>query len=148
MSLRHNRQNDFSKSTYMPWRSVIFNYLALSYPMITKKVIDELYHKYRKRPESVDALDIPLLFEHASEQHDIQIDDEGNLVIGSIDPRSPFRQLPLRNIHGISHFDDSLAIVLHSSILFLNKKDAGVNVHIRAEQPSLWECIRWKFAKA
>ena len=37
--------------------------------MITKKVIDELYRKYRRRPDSIDSLDIPLLFEHASDNH-------------------------------------------------------------------------------
>lgn len=116
--------------------------------MITKKVIDELYHKYNRRPDSIDALDIPLLFDHASEEHDLSIDGNGNIVIGCLDSRSPFREIALSHVHGISRLDDTLAIVLHSSILFLNKKDAGVNVHIRTEQPSLWERLRWKFCKA
>ena len=106
--------------------------------MITKKVIDELYRKYRRRPDSIDSLDIPLLFEHASD----------NLIIGSIDERSPFREIALRNVNGITHFDDTLAIVLHSSILFLNKHDQGVNVHIRTEQPSIWERLSWKLRNA
>lgn len=112
--------------------------------MITKKVIDELYRKYRRRPDSIDSLDIPLLFEHAPDNHDLQIDADGNLIIGSIDERSPFREIALRNVNGITHFDDTLAIVLHSSILFLNKHDQGVNVHIRTEQPSIWERLRWE----
>lgn len=116
--------------------------------MITKKVIDELYRKYRRRPDSIDSLDIPLLFEHASDNHDLQIDADGNLIIGSIDERSPFREIALRNVNGITHFDDTLAIVLHSSILFLNKHDQGVNVHIRTEQPSIWERLRWKLRNA
>lgn len=116
--------------------------------MITKKVIDELYRKYRRRPDSIDSLDIPLLFEHASDHHDLQIDADGNLIIGSIDERSPFREIALRNVNGITHFDDTLAIVLHSSILFLNKHDEGVNVHIRTEQPSIWERLRWKLCNA
>lgn len=116
--------------------------------MITKKVIDELYRKYRRRPDSIDSIDIPLLFEHASDNHDLQIDADGNLIIGSIDERSPFREIALRNVNGITHFDDTLAIVLHSSILFLNKHDQGVNVHIRTEQPSIWERLRWKLCNA
>ena len=115
--------------------------------MITKKVIDALYNKYRHRPDGIDDLDIPLLFDYAADHHNIEIDAEGNLIIGSIDPRSPFRQLPMANIHGIAKFENTLAIVLHSSILFLNKNDDGVNVHIRTEQPSLWERIRYRFAK-
>ena len=31
--------------------------------MIQKKAIDEIYKRYRKRPESPDELNIPLLFE-------------------------------------------------------------------------------------
>lgn len=116
--------------------------------MITKKVIDELYRKYRRRPDSIDSLDIPLLFEHASDNHDLQIEADGNLIIGSIDERSPFREIALRNVNGITHFDDTIAIVLHNSILFLNKHAQGVNVHIRTEQPSIWERLRWKLRNA
>ena len=44
--------------------------------MITRKVIQTLYKKYRKLPESPDCLDMPLLFENAL-QHNINIDMDG-----------------------------------------------------------------------
>ncbi len=112
--------------------------------MITKKVIDALYKKYRKRPAGIELLDVGLLFEYASEHHNIVIDEEGNLVINSIDPASPFHKLALSHIHGITQFDDVVVIILHSSIVFLNKKDSGINVHIKFDEPSIWEKIRWK----
>lgn len=113
--------------------------------MITQKVIDALYKKYRRRPSSIDALDISLLFDYAAEHHNVQINPDGHLVIESIDPRSPFHSVPLANIHGITQFEDTVAIVLHSSIIFLNKADDGVNVHLRHHRPSLWQRLRWRF---
>lgn len=113
--------------------------------MITKKVIDELYRRFRKRPSGIEHLDIGLLFEYASEHHNVTIDDEGNIVIDSIDPNSPFHKIALDRVHGFYHFDDVIAIVLHSSIIFLNKNDNGVNVHIKFDKPSLWERVKWKF---
>ncbi len=116
--------------------------------MITKKVIDELYRRFRKRPSGIEHLDVGLLFEHASEHHDITIDDDGNLVIDSIDENSPFHKIALDRIHGFYQFDDVIAIVLHSSIIFLNKNDNGVNVHIKFDKPSLWERIKWKLCNS
>ncbi len=114
--------------------------------MITKKVIDELYKKFRKLPSGIEHLDIGLLFEYAMEHHDITIDDEGNIVIASIDPQSRFNNVALDRVHGFYAFDDFIAIVLHSSFIFLNKNDNGVNVHIKFEKPSLWERLKWKFS--
>ena len=70
--------------------------------MITKKVIDELYARYRKPPHGIENLDIGLLFEYASDHHNITIDENGSLVIKSIDSRSPFHKFPLANIHGLT----------------------------------------------
>ena len=44
--------------------------------MITRKVIQTLYKKYRKLPESPDCLDMPLLFECAA-WYNINIDMDG-----------------------------------------------------------------------
>ncbi len=115
--------------------------------MITKQVIDELYKKYKKLPDGIEHLDIGLLFDYASEHHDIQIDDEGNLVIKSLDERSPFHKIALDRIHGISAFENSLSIVMHSSILFLNRHDSGINVHIKTNPPTVWEKMKWWFNK-
>lgn len=98
--------------------------------MITKKVIDSLYRKYHNRPESPDELNIGLLFDNVFESHGLSI-NENELVISSISLESPFRTIPLRNIHEIVEFDNDIAIVLHSSIIFLKKDDNRVNIHIK-----------------
>lgn len=109
--------------------------------MLTKKVIEKIYRQYNRPPKSADELNIPLLFDYAFENHGIVI-DENELYIGSVDPKSPFAVIPLNRIHGILEFQNYIAIVLHSSILFLNKNNSSVHVHIRMSQPSLWSKLK------
>lgn len=112
--------------------------------MITKKVIQTLYKKYRKLPESPDYLDMPLLFDYAAEHHNITIDMDGPvdaLVIRSIDPDSPFHRIPLERIHAIVPFEEWVAIVLHSSIIFLNRRSSRVSVHVKTMEPSLFDRV-------
>lgn len=112
--------------------------------MITKKVIQALYKKYRKLPESPDFLDMPLLFDYASKHHNITIDMDGPvdaLVIRSIDPDSPFHRIPLERIHAIVPFEEWVAIVLHSSIIFLNRRSSRVSVHVKVQEPTLFDKI-------
>ncbi len=117
--------------------------------MITRKVIQTLYKKYKSLPESPDCLDMPLLFECAV-HHKINIDMDGpfdSLILGSIDPVSPFHRIPLEKIHAIVPFEEWVAIVLHSSIIFLNRKSSRVSIHVRTEAPSLWERITHFFRR-
>lgn len=114
--------------------------------MITQQVIDTLYKQYKKAPKSQDCLNMPLLFDAAGENHNISVDfdDDMNaeLIIGSIDPKSPFHRMPMSHIHAIVPFEDWVAIVLHSSIIFLNKKDSRVSIHIRPLKETLMDKIR------
>lgn len=110
--------------------------------MLNKKVIAQLYKQFSKPPKSADELNIGLLFDYCFENHGIVI-DENELYIGSVDPHSPFSCIPLRLIHEIVEFETVVAIVLHSSIIFLNKEDAGVNIHLNLNDPksNIWSRI-------
>jgi len=105
--------------------------------MITQAVIDQLYKTYKKTPLKADDLDVDLLFEHLIEHHDIQIDDYANLILGSLPESSPFYKIPLSNIHAIVEFEKKIAVVLHSSIIFLNKFDNRSTVHIKMPKRSI-----------
>lgn len=107
--------------------------------MLTKEVFNSLYKTYNKRPASVDELDIALLFEHLFEFHDVNIDHEGNLTLSNLPVESPFHKIPLRNIHAIVNFEDEVAIVMHSSIIILEKKSPKVHIHLRTQPRSLNE---------
>ncbi|MDE7025724.1 MAG: hypothetical protein K2O88_07575 [Paramuribaculum sp.] len=112
--------------------------------MISNKAIQELYSRFPKRPASPDELDIDLMFIHLMDNHDFYIDDDGNLVINSITSTSPFHTIPLIHIHKIVEFEDKIALVLHSSIIFLDKHDSQVHVHIRTQKPSFLDKLRYR----
>lgn len=106
--------------------------------MITRDNINEIYRKYKKTPASVDELNIATLFDETAIHHDIMIDPEDNTItFGSIDQNSPFHTLPLDRINAILGFDEWVAVVMHSSILFLNRKNSNVVVDIRPVTPSI-----------
>lgn len=118
--------------------------------MIDNKVHEALYRKYKKLPESPDFLDMPLLFEAASKHHGVNVDMEGPvdaLVLNSIEPTSPFHRIPLERIHAIVPFEEWVAIVLHSSIIYLHKNSPEVKVHLKALEPSVMDRIRGLFVK-
>lgn len=109
--------------------------------MITKKVIDELYRKYNKRPETPFDLNLGILFDETVESHGLVLDEE-KLIIGSLPEGSLFHSISLKHIHEIVEFEDCVAVVLHSSIIFLNKHDSRTFVNIRQDRPSLWDRFR------
>lgn len=111
--------------------------------MITEKVIQEIYRKFGKKPKSVDCLDFALLFEKAGMLHNILVDpDAEEMTIGSIPEDSPFHNLNLKNVNAIIPFEEWVAIVLHSSIIFLNNKTPRTSIHIKEPSLSLWDRIR------
>lgn len=114
--------------------------------MVTKKVIQTLYKQFSRPPKSADELNTSLLFDYALENHGIFIDEE-SLYIGSVDPSSPFATIPLSRINQIVEFETCLAIVLPASIIFLDKEDSDVNIHLRLDddRPSLWQRIKQAF---
>lgn len=115
--------------------------------MLTKEVINSLYKKFSQRPSSPDELDIALLFEHLFEHHNVGIDDNANLVLSSIPPHSPLHRIPLRNIHAIVNFEDEVAIVMHSTIIILDKNSNKVHVHLRQPPRSITDRLQSMFSR-
>lgn len=111
--------------------------------MVNKKVIETLYKIFKDKPDSPYELDIALLFEDVADKHSLHI-DEGWLTINSIPPHSPFHRIALGRIHGIIEFEDEIAIVLHSSIIFLNRHDSKSHIHIKQHKPSLIDRLRYR----
>lgn len=108
--------------------------------MITAEVIDSIYKQYPKRATSIDELDFASLFEKAAANHNLSVDPESEkLTIGSISKNSPFGTISLKNVHAFIPFENWVAVVLHSSIIFLSAKDNKVSVHLKTESPSLWD---------
>ena len=93
--------------------------------MVTKQVINTLYKQFSRPPKSPDELNLGLIFDYTMDNHGIFI-DEDNLYIGSIEPSSPFSTIELKRIHEIVEFEKVIAIVLPSSIIFLNKENSAL----------------------
>ena len=111
--------------------------------MITKEVINTLYKQYSKRPKSVDCLDMAMLFDSVGTIHDISVDiDTDELIIGSIDPKSLFHHIPLRHIHAFVPFEEWTAIILHSSIIFLNRTNTGASIHLKPPKTTIADRLR------
>lgn len=111
--------------------------------MITKKVIDSIYKSCAKPPENPDDLNIELLFEKIENPLAISV-DEGWLILHTVPESSPFHKIALKRIHCIEEFDDEIAIVLHSSIIFLDKKEGKPYIHIKEERPSAITRLKYK----
>lgn len=111
--------------------------------MISQKIIESLYKKYKKPPKSIDLLNLAVLFDYAARHHDISIDpDTEQLTIGSVDPKSPFRTLSLKRLNGIVPFEEWVALVMPNSIVFLNRRNSDVAVDIRPVSQSLMDRLR------
>lgn len=115
--------------------------------MINNKVINSIYKKYSKRPSSIDQLNIPLLFEAAHDDHAIEINGH-DLIINSQEPWSPFHTIDLNRVHAILDFDRYVAVVLHSSIVFIGKKNSEIHIHIKPIKPSITDRMKQMFCCA
>ena len=115
--------------------------------MLTQEVIDTLYRKFSRKPSSPDSLDIDLLFALPADTHNVEIDHDANLIINSISPDSPFHCIPLANIHAIVNFEDEVAIVLHSTLVILEKGTSKVFIHINPPKKSLSERLSSLFGR-
>ena len=110
--------------------------------MITRENINEIYRKFRKAPASVDDLNIAALFDETAIHHDIMIDPEENTItFGSVEEGSPFKTIDLKRVHAILAFDEWVAIVMHSSILFLNRQSPRTAIDIKPVERTLTERI-------
>lgn len=116
--------------------------------MINNDVIQAIYKQYPKRAKSVDELDFGLLFDTVGEPHNINIDfDSNRLVIGSLGEKSIFRSIPLAHIHAFVPFEQWTAIVLNASIIFLNRHNNEVSVHLKPQEQSIADRLRSLFGK-
>jgi hypothetical protein len=112
--------------------------------MITREVIDTLYKTYHTRPKHAESLDMALLFDSTNDHHNLAVDLESErLTIGSVSNDSPFKRIAMRCIHAIVPFEEWVAIVMHSSIIFLNRESSRVAVHLKPFEPSIIEKVRY-----
>ena len=73
--------------------------------------------------------------------------DTASLIIHSLGERSPFYKLLLSRIYAIVPFEEWVAIVMHSSVIFLNRTSAKVSVHIKPPRLSFIDKVKMSLSK-
>lgn len=97
---------------------------------IDRKLIDDLYRRFRRRPSTLDERNLRLLADFIVEERGISLEAD-SLVFTESAPDSPVREILLENINGVADLGRHIAIVLHSSIIFFNKDTLQTSVHLR-----------------
>lgn len=96
-----------------------------------QQLIRALYKRFSRRPSTLDERQLHLLADFIVDERGLELDDD-RLVFTGMAAMSPFREIPLDHINGVADLGKLLAIVLHSSIIFLNKETLAASVHLKA----------------
>ena len=114
--------------------------------MITKQTIAELYKKYRRCPTNLEDRNLSLLIEYALDTDAVELDGD-MLVFTNMEDYSPFKRIELGRIHCVVDFDETVAVVLPNSIIFIRKTDYSTFVHIKENPRGICGKIRYMFEK-
>ena len=106
--------------------------------MISKSVIKALYKKYPSPPQNFPDLDIEDFISLCGETYGIVL-DENTITFGRMSEENPFRVILLRHICGIEKFEDHIALVTPSYILFFHRDKFDMMVHFKPENKSCWQ---------
>lgn len=98
--------------------------------MLTSNVIQQIYKKHNKPCGSQIENEVQNLVSQLKSCHKIRVENK-QFILDNLSNDSPFHSLPLDKICGITEFESVYAIVIPTCIIFLNKKNADVNVHIK-----------------
>lgn len=102
--------------------------------MITDKVIKEIYKSYKKTCKNQQELQLPHFLEILKQHHNLTENDM-EIVVNDLDEFNPFRRFLKRSIHGVLDFDNIIAFVFRSHILFFGKENNQIRVHMKPEEP-------------
>lgn len=115
---------------------------------INEELTKDLYRRFRHRSATLDGRNLHLIADFIVDDRGVTLEDD-SLIFTETPPGSPFRAILLENINGVADLGKLLAIVLHSSIIFLNKETLQTSVHLRplSRLERLTACIRGMFGK-
>lgn len=111
--------------------------------MIKPEIIKALY---KKSPLPTNGLNLELIKNNSLKHHSFQITDT-ELIINTLDKSSPFHSIPLRNIRATDEIENYFIIILRNSILFFNKENDDIHVHIHVEKPTFWQRLKYSLSK-
>lgn len=112
---------------------------------ISSDLIDGLYKRFPRRPATLDERNLRLLADYIVEDRGVSLCDD-RIVFTEMSADSPFREILLENIHGVADLGNMLAVVLHSSIIFLDCRTLEAFVHVKPAE-NFFRRIVTKFCK-
>lgn len=97
---------------------------------IDRQIIDSLYRRFPRRPATLDERNLRLLADYIVDDNGVSLCDD-RLIFTGMESGSPFREIMLEHVHGVIDMHTHIAIVLHSSIIFLDRATLRAHVHLR-----------------
>ncbi len=113
---------------------------------ISSNLIDSLYKRFPRRPATLDERNLRLLADYIVEDRGVSLCDD-RLVFTEMSPDSSFREILLENIHGVADLGHMLAVVLHSSIIFLDCRTFEAFVHLKPAKENVFRRVIAYFRK-
>lgn len=98
--------------------------------MITNDTIQRLYTTYATAPELFEERGLTRLMDYAFDTDAIDFDGD-RLVFNTVDAESPLRSVEIERIYGAEEIGEWLAVVLPSSIIFINRRDLSSRIHVK-----------------
>lgn len=98
--------------------------------MISNDTIQRLYNTYNEAPALFENRGLNRLMEYAFDSDAVDFDGD-RIVFNSVARNSPLRSIELERIYGVEELENWLAVVLPAAILFVNRTDNAVRVHLK-----------------
>ncbi|MCM1004992.1 MAG: hypothetical protein NC402_01695 [Prevotella sp.] len=105
--------------------------------MVNKKVINEIYKKYRKPVRDTNDLNIKYFLEILGEKHNLECAD-GEIVNLNLDDFNPFKRMLIKSLHSILEFDKVIAFVFGNHIIFFDKTSDNMHIHFKPENDNFF----------
>lgn len=94
------------------------------------ELIKSLYRRFRRKSVSLDDRHLDLLCDNIVDQNGLELYDD-SIVFCSMPDNAPLKRIRLDNINGVAEFGPTVAIVMHSSIIFFNRVTHETSVNLR-----------------
>jgi hypothetical protein len=101
--------------------------------MINDEVINEIYKRYPKPVKDKASLNIPYYQELLQASNPIEVKDD-MIIIQKIDEFSPFKRFLIRSLNAILEIDQMVAFVFNTHIVFMNKEENELRIHLKPER--------------
>ncbi len=99
--------------------------------MITSNTIADLYTSFATAPVLFEDRGLSRLMDYAFDTDAIDFDGD-RLVFNTVDASSPLHSVEIERIYGAKEIGGYLAVVLPSSIIFLDRRDNfSARIHVK-----------------